>query len=56
MKRGGERFQDQGLRVSKGMAADGSGMVWVHGGLFSITRAPSIMGQGAMVWIPKMNK
>lgn len=38
------------------MDADGNGMVSMHGGVFRITRAPSIMGQSAMVWIPKMHK
>lgn len=38
------------------MDADGNGMVWMHGGVLRITRAPSIVGQGAMVWIPKRHK
>lgn len=36
------------------MATGGNGMVWMHGWVFRITRAASIMGQGEIVWLSKV--
>ena len=40
--------------MNKGNAAGGNDKVWMHSRVFGLIKAPSIMSQGARVWLPKM--